>query len=122
MGVLPVSTGGNPEANARSLRKATAALESGEVVCIFAEGQLTRTGHLMPFRRGLERIMEHSTAPIIPVYMDNLWGSIFSYFGGRFFWKMPELLPRPVTVRYGKPLPSNSSAVEVRQAVKLLYK
>ena len=120
MGVLPVSAGGNPEENAKSLRQATAAIEAGEVVCIFAEGQLTRTGELMPFRRGLERIMNGCDAPIVPVHMDNLWGSVFSYCGGRFFWKMPELLPRPVTVRFGKPLPADTPAADVRQAVAAL--
>jgi len=120
MGVLPVSAGGNPEENAKSLRQATAAIEAGEVVCIFAEGQLTRTGELMPFRRGLERIMNGCDAPIVPVHMDNLWGSIFSYSGGRFFWKMPELLPRPVTVRFGKPLPADTSAADVRETVAAL--
>ena len=120
MGVLPVSAGDNPEENAKSLRLATAAIEAGEVVCIFAEGRLTRTGELLPFRRGLERIMNGCDAPIIPVHMDNLWGSIFSYSGGRFFWKMPELLPRPVTVRFGKPLPADTPAADVRQAVAAL--
>ena len=34
-----------------------------------------------------------------------LWGSIFSYQGGRFLWKWPQKLPYPVTVAFGKPLP-----------------
>jgi acyl-[acyl-carrier-protein]-phospholipid O-acyltransferase/long-chain-fatty-acid--[acyl-carrier-protein] ligase len=37
-----------------------------EVVCIFAEGQMTRIGQMLPFRRGFERNMKNIDAPIIP--------------------------------------------------------
>ena len=43
------------------------AIRNGEVVCIFAEGQITRIGQLLPFQRGFERIMKGLDAPIIPV-------------------------------------------------------
>jgi acyl-[acyl-carrier-protein]-phospholipid O-acyltransferase/long-chain-fatty-acid--[acyl-carrier-protein] ligase len=62
----------------RSLHTASEALSQDEVVCIFAEGQITRTGQLLPFRRGLERIMKGVDVPIIPVNLDGVWGSIFS--------------------------------------------
>jgi acyl-[acyl-carrier-protein]-phospholipid O-acyltransferase/long-chain-fatty-acid--[acyl-carrier-protein] ligase len=55
--------------------------------------------------------------PIIPVYLDRLWGSIFSFKQGRFFWKWPERIPYPVTVSFGKPMTSGATAEEVRQAV-----
>jgi acyl-[acyl-carrier-protein]-phospholipid O-acyltransferase/long-chain-fatty-acid--[acyl-carrier-protein] ligase len=54
------------------------------------------------------------------VYFDQLWGSIFSFHGGRAFWKWPQQLSRPVTLAYGNPLPSTSRAVEVRQAIQKL--
>ena len=44
--------------------------------------------------------------PIIPVYLDRVWGSVFSFKRGKFFWKLPERLPYPVTVAFGAPLPS----------------
>ena len=66
----------------QSLREASEAIKQGEVVCIFAEGQITRIGQMLPFRRGMERIMKgistESTAPIVPVHLDGVWGSIFS--------------------------------------------
>ena len=49
-----------------------------------------RLGRLLPFRRGFERIMQDVDAPIIPVSLDGVWGSIFSYEGGRFVWKVPR--------------------------------
>jgi acyl-[acyl-carrier-protein]-phospholipid O-acyltransferase/long-chain-fatty-acid--[acyl-carrier-protein] ligase len=100
-----------------SLERARKELEAGHVVCIFAEGEISRTANLLPFRRGLERIASGVDAPIIPVYIDRVWGSIFSFERGRFFWKWPRHIPYGVTVAFGKPLPSTATAQEVRLAV-----
>ena len=100
-----------------SLKRARQEIEAGHVVCIFAEGAITRTGHILPFKRGFEKVVEGTTVPIIPVHLDQLWGSVFSFHGGRFFWKWPKFFPYPVTVSFGKPLPPSSTVNEVRQAV-----
>ena len=104
----------------RALRDAGTAIDKGEVVCIFPEGQITRTGTLLPFRRGFERIMKGKSAPVIPVHLDRLWGSLFSFERGRFLWKWPEQIPYPVTVSFGAPLPPETSAAELRQAIRAL--
>lgn len=118
MKAIPISSEQRPRDMIRSLRTATDALRADEIVCIFAEGQITRTGQMLPFRRGLERIMKGVEAPIIPVNLDGVWGSIFSFERGRFLWKMPRRIPYPVTVSFGAPMPPNSSAIEVRRAVQ----
>jgi acyl-[acyl-carrier-protein]-phospholipid O-acyltransferase / long-chain-fatty-acid--[acyl-carrier-protein] ligase len=100
-----------------SLKRARQELDAGHVVCIFAEGAITRTGHILPFKRGFEKVVEGTNVPIIPVHLDQLWGSVFSFHGGRFFWKWPKLFPYPVTVSFGKPLPATATVNEVRQAV-----
>ena len=119
-GVIPISSYGGLRVVLRALRNAGAAIEKGELVCIFPEGQITRTGTLLPFRRGFERIMKGRTAPIIPIHLDRVWGSIFSFDRGRFFWKLPERLPYPVTVSFGAPLPAVTPAHELRDAVRAL--
>jgi acyl-[acyl-carrier-protein]-phospholipid O-acyltransferase / long-chain-fatty-acid--[acyl-carrier-protein] ligase len=101
----------------QSLKHARNELDNGHVVCIFAEGAITRTGHIQPFKRGFEKIVEGTGVPIIPVHLDQLWGSIFSFHEGRFFWKRPKQFPHPVTVSFGPPLPSNATVHEVRNAV-----
>jgi len=68
----------------------------------------------------MERIMKGVDAPIIPVNIDGIWGSIFSFSGGRFFWKLPRRIPYPVRVTFGKPLPPTATAQEVRQVVQEL--
>ncbi|HXE89477.1 MAG TPA: acyl-[ACP]--phospholipid O-acyltransferase [Terriglobales bacterium] len=117
MRAIPISSQLRPREMIRSLRAASDAIRDGEVVCIFAEGQITRIGHLLPFRRGLEMIMKGIEAPIIPVHLDEVWGSIFSFERGRFLWKVPRRVPYPVTVSFGKPLSPSATPMEVRQAV-----
>lgn len=118
--VIPISSEQRPRAMLLSLRTATDAIKNGEVVCIFAEGQVTRIGQMLPFRRGLEKIMKGVEAPIIPVSLDGVWGSIFSYELGRFLWKLPRSIPYPIGVNYGAAMPPDSSAFTVRQAVQTL--
>ena len=120
MKAIPISSEARPREMIRSLRTATDALRNDEIVCIFAEGQITRTGQLLPFRRGLERIIKGVDVPIIPVNLDGVWGSIFSFERGRFLWKMPRRIPYPVTVSIGAHMPPTSNAIEVRNAVQEL--
>jgi 1-acyl-sn-glycerol-3-phosphate acyltransferase len=55
-----------------------AALEQGELVCIFPEGKLTRDGEVNPFRQGVTRIVERSPVPVVPMALRGMWGSVFS--------------------------------------------
>ncbi len=118
--VIPIDNTAGPRAILRALRMAGEVLEQGKTVCIFAEGGITRTGLLLPFQRGLEQILKRRPVPVVPVCLDHVWGSIFSYRGGRFFWKWPQKLPYPVSVGFGKPLPATVTAFEVRQAIQKL--
>jgi acyl-[acyl-carrier-protein]-phospholipid O-acyltransferase/long-chain-fatty-acid--[acyl-carrier-protein] ligase len=116
MHAIPVSAS-NRRDIVQSLKRARNELDKGHVVCIFAEGSITRTGHIHPFKRGFEKIVEGTNVPIIPVHLDQLWGSIFSFKDGRFFWKWPKQFSRAVTVSFGSPLPSNATVQDVRSAV-----
>ena len=115
---IPISSQQRPRELIQSLRIASEAIKNGEIIVIFAEGQITRIGLLLPFRRGFERIMKDVDAPIVPVCLDNVWGSIFSFEKGRFLWKVPRYFPYPITVNFGEPLPHTATPFEVRQAVQ----
>ena len=117
MKAIPISAGRDALASVEQARRE---LENGHVVCIFAEGAISRTGNMLPFKRGFERIVDGLDVPIVPVYLDRVWGSIFSFKGGRFFWKWPVRVPYPVTVAFGPPLPSTTTAAEVRTALQTL--
>ncbi|MGH7829491.1 MAG: AMP-binding protein, partial [Candidatus Binatia bacterium] len=116
MNAIPVS-GRNRSDIVESIEWAREELRQGHVVCIFAEGAISRTGNLLPFKRGFEKIVEGLDVPVIPVYLDRLWGSIFSFKEGQFFWKWPQQIPYPATVVFGQPVPAPVTAQQARQAI-----
>lgn len=116
MKAIPVADANRREI-LESISRARDELIAGHVVCIFAEGEISRTGNLLPFKKGFERIVDGLDIPVIPVHLDRVWGSVFSFKNGLFFWKFPARFPYPVTVSFGKPLSSGATALEVRQAV-----
>lgn len=87
-----------------AITKAAEALEEGAVVCIFPEGQLTRTGALCEIKRGFEMIARKAKAQVVPVYMDGLWGTMTSFEREKMFWKTPRNYPRGVRIHFGAPL------------------
>jgi acyl-[acyl-carrier-protein]-phospholipid O-acyltransferase/long-chain-fatty-acid--[acyl-carrier-protein] ligase len=97
-GAIPITPGKSRDA----IRVTAECLKRGDVVCIFPEGQLTRTGMLNELRKGFELIARQSGAPVLPVYMHGLWGSVFSAERGRYFSKTPHRLPWPVVVAFGE--------------------
>jgi len=107
VGCIPIDS-----RKARSaIRAATEQIAAGEIVCLFPEGQLTRSGTLLRLRRGYELIAQHANAKVVPVWLDRLWGSIFSFQGGKFFTKWPKEWPYRVTVAFGKPIEANAADI-----------
>ncbi|PYK31621.1 MAG: AMP-dependent synthetase [Verrucomicrobia bacterium] len=107
VGCIPIDS-----RKARSaIRAATEQIAAGEIVCLFPEGQLTRSGTLLRLRRGYELIAQHANAKVVPVWLDRLWGSIFSFQGGKFFAKWPKEIPYRVTVAFGKPIKPNAADI-----------
>ncbi len=113
--IIPIGT--SRKSMVESIRAAREALQQGELVCIFPEGGITRTGEIAEFRPGFLSILKESGTPVIPVHLGGLWGSIFSYEGGKFFWKWPKRWRYPVTIRFGKPIFFPDDVNQVRQAV-----
>ncbi len=120
LGAIPISTSEGPKVLMRALKDAGDYLDKGELVCIFAEGQITRIGMLLPFKRGLERILKGRDVPVIPCALDRVWGSIFSLVDGAFASRVPRKFPYPVTLLFGKPMAASTPAPEIRNAVSNL--
>jgi acyl-[acyl-carrier-protein]-phospholipid O-acyltransferase/long-chain-fatty-acid--[acyl-carrier-protein] ligase len=115
-----IPVGGGTRRDLESIGVARQALAEGELVGVFAEGAVSRTSNMLPFKRGMERIVSGLDIPVIPVHIDRMWGSIFSFERGKFFWKWPKRIPYPVTVSFGAPMPSTSTAFQVRQTLQEL--
>lgn len=94
-----------------ALRRAAEAIQAGELVCIFPEGQLTRTGCLMELKSGFEIIARRTQCPVVVAHLDGLWGSIHSFAGGRYFTKWPRGLRRRITVSFGRPVEASTEGV-----------
>ncbi len=104
---------------AKSIERARNTLLKNEIVCIFAEGQLTHTGNMLPFKRGFEKIVENipKDIPIVPIYLDGLWWSIFSFEKGKYFFKIPSWKRLDITICFGEHLPASTKKWELRQTI-----
>ena len=109
LGAIPIS----PKIARTAIETAVNALARGEVVCLFPEGALTRTATLQKLNRGYELIARKAHVPVMPVWLENVWGSIFSYYGGQFFWKLPRVVPLRVWLYFGAPIAANEATPEV---------
>ncbi|MFT5191046.1 MAG: acyl-[acyl-carrier-protein]-phospholipid O-acyltransferase [Verrucomicrobiales bacterium] len=106
--IIPISS----KSARQSIKTTAEAIKGGSLVCVFPEGTLTRTGNLNELQKGFELIARHSdSAPVVPVYLDSLWGSIFSYAENKFFFKRPRKFPYHATVNFGAPI----SATEAKR-------
>ncbi len=101
-----------------AILRAGDAIRTGEIVCIFPEGELTRTGNLHELKGGFELIARRAKCPVIVAHLDGLWGSIFSYEGGRYFTKWPKGLRRKTTVAFSRPFgPEEVTAPRARETM-----
>ena len=117
---IPISSDLHPREMVNSLQEASHWIKEGNVVCILAEGQIKQIGQTLPFHRIMQKIMKSVDVPILPVHLDNVWGSMFSSERGWFFWRAPHQIPYPVTVSYGQSMSRQTPPSNVQQAVQEL--
>ena len=111
---------GGPATTQRALATARKALAHGEVLVTFPEEKISTTGRVNGFDAGLKELLDKSPVPLIPAYIDDIWGSIFTYERGRLFWKFPKKIRPQITISFGEPIPRPTSTFETRQAVQHL--
>ena len=111
-GVIPISSGQSRD----SLKQINEQLRAGEVVCLFPEGAISRTGSLGLFHTGYERAVEGVEGVIVPFYLHGLWGSAFSRAGSALLRRNTRTgYRRTITIAFGKPLPVETKAVDLKQ-------
>ena len=107
----------SPQASVRALVTARQEIEAGELVGIFPEGGITRTGEIQPFQRGFERIVNGSRSPIIPMRIDGMWGHPLSYKGGGALKSWENVWRPEIVIRIGEPIFDSVSPEELQQII-----
>jgi acyl-[acyl-carrier-protein]-phospholipid O-acyltransferase/long-chain-fatty-acid--[acyl-carrier-protein] ligase len=116
-GAIPISQGDGAQA---ALERVAQLLRDGEVVCLFPEGTISRSGHLAKFRTGFERacaLLGPDDAVIVPFYMRGLWGSQFSRAGAPRKQARDSGLQRDIIVAFGAPLPATTKADVLKRRI-----
>jgi acyl-[acyl-carrier-protein]-phospholipid O-acyltransferase/long-chain-fatty-acid--[acyl-carrier-protein] ligase len=107
-GSIPVSP-----ANAReAIRRMAECAAAGDAVLLFPEGKLTLDGATQEIKGGYELVARRANCPVVMVRLEGLWGSIFSFEGGRWFFKWPRPWRRDVTVTFSRPMAAEESTPE----------
>ncbi|QGZ61147.1 MFS transporter [Paraburkholderia acidisoli] len=103
----------DPKALAAAYEACAAALAEGDLVCIFPEGKLTRTGDMNPFRHGVSEILARASVPVIPMALRGLWGSAFSRHAASGQERpVRRGLTSRLTLAVGEPIPAADATLE----------
>ena len=89
-----------------SYEKAASVIRGGMSALVFAEGTRSRTGNLLPFKKGPFVLAIAAQVPVIPVYCANTFHILPK---GHF-----RIRPRPVTLYFGEPIPTAGMDYEDR--------
>ncbi len=93
-------------------------LERGDLLCIFPEGKLTQDGEMNEFRAGIERIIQRTPAPVIPLALQGLWGGFFSHSGSGVFKTPFRRIWSRIAIIGGQPVPpAELSAPALREQI-----
>lgn len=104
-GAIPIaSQRENPELLERAFEKIAATLERGGLIGIFPEGRLTEDGETGPFRPGIERVLERTPVPVVPMALSGLWGTFFTRQNGRLMSRWPHHWLARVVLNVGEPV------------------
>jgi len=109
----------DPEMLKRAYEACAKALDDGDLVCIFPEGKLTRTGEMNPFRHGVAEILRRKAVPVVPMALRGLWGSFWSRStDARFPRPLQKGVMSRLTLAVGEPLePADATPERLQQVV-----
>jgi acyl-[acyl-carrier-protein]-phospholipid O-acyltransferase/long-chain-fatty-acid--[acyl-carrier-protein] ligase len=109
---IPISS----KASKDAFKEAHKRLKNGKLVAMFPEGEISKDGKLSRFRKGYECIPSDYDGCIIPVFIDGVFGSLFSRYkksNKKHFWQR-----RIINVYYGTPISNKTSSEEVKEIIQ----
>jgi acyl-[acyl-carrier-protein]-phospholipid O-acyltransferase/long-chain-fatty-acid--[acyl-carrier-protein] ligase len=112
-GVIPIAS----KSSKTALAEINTLLRAGEVVCLFPEGAISHNGQLGQFKKGYESVVKGVEGVILPFYLRGLWGSRFSRSSTKLQQNRNTRLRTEVIVAFGKPLPIDTPAHQLKQHI-----
>lgn len=114
---IPVDSKGGEEQLREAITRIRETIALGHVVCVNCEKQLCHEGAVMPWHADYEQLVDGLRAPIVPVYLCQLWDNLYRFHGPRAAYRWPGRFRFPIWVHIGAPLPMGTSAADIRAAV-----
>ncbi len=105
----------DPEMMEAAFASVREALANDDVVCIFPEGSLTKDGQVGQFKKGIERIIAETPVPVVPMALNNLWGSMFSRYDKKIIKRRPRKFMAKVELIVGDPVPAEQVTADYLQ-------
>jgi 1-acyl-sn-glycerol-3-phosphate acyltransferase len=100
---------GNREKAINSMNEAAEKVKGGKRITIFPEGTRSRTGELLPFKKGLFHLCVQTGVPIVPIYIN----------GAYHILKPDSMLLNPcdVFIKIGREMPTVGYSVEKLETI-----
>ena len=104
---------------APAMKRIHEALKKGEAVVIFPEGEVSKKAFMSSsFSLDYSKAFEDTNAPIVPFYIQGLWGSRYSHASESV--NRPQVFNRVISVGYGKLLPANTPEEAIHKELEFL--
>jgi 1-acyl-sn-glycerol-3-phosphate acyltransferase len=107
-GFIPLERG-NPEQSLPAIDRAATALREGNSFLIFPEGTRSRTGELLPFKKGGFILALKGQAPVVPIAITGAQKAMRK--------GSPLIYPVTVRVRIGEPVETAGMTLDDRDAL-----
>jgi 1-acyl-sn-glycerol-3-phosphate acyltransferase len=108
VGFVPIERG-NREQSSLAIDRAVAQIGAGNSFLVFPEGTRSRTGELLPFKKGAFVMAIKAGAPIVPVAIE---GALRAMRKGS-----PVIWPVTISIRFGPAVETASSTLDARDTI-----
>jgi 1-acyl-sn-glycerol-3-phosphate acyltransferase len=108
VGFVPIQRG-NREQSQRAIEQASQRIRAGYSFLVFPEGTRSRTGELLPFKKGASILAIRAQAPLVPM---AIVGARSAMRKGSFI-----ISPVKIRIRIGEPVPTAGTTLDQRDEV-----
>jgi len=106
----------DPEILEKAYEEIAKELSEGHLIGIFPEGAITKDGELLPFKKGIEKVLEINPVPVVPMALRGMWGSFFSRKYGSAMQSFPRRFWSKITLVAADPIAADNVTAEILEA------